>query len=380
VETKSFDVIVVGLGAMGSATAFHLARGGARVLGIDQFAPPHAMGSSHGESRIIRELYYEHPMYVPLLQRAYTLWEELARDSANPELLRITGGLFMGAEDSAVVRGIQRSAREHGLACTLLDRHTLRQRYPQFSLPETFVGVLDPRAGILDPEACVRAHLEMAQRHGATLLTGTRVLRWSEEAGGVRVETANGTFTAGRLVLAAGGWTNTLLGDRALPLTLERQTIVWFDPPGNPASYEPARFPVFLVEFSDGQLVYGFPTLKRGWKVAVHYQGEPVDSADTLDRVADERDVERVRTAAARMFPSVWHARVREAAVCLYTDSPDLRFVVGALPGFANVIVCSACSGHGFKFASVIGESLAALAGGRAPLFDLSAFGPERFA
>ena len=364
---------------MGSAAAFHLARDGARVLGIDQFAPPHTMGSSHGESRIIRELYYEHPMYVPLLQRAYTLWEALAQDSDTPDLLRTTGGLFMGAETSAVVRGVQRSAHDHGLACTVLDREALRRQFPQFSVPESFVGVYDPRAGILDPEACVRAHLTLAQRHGATVHINTRVLNWNETADGASVETASGTFNGTRLILAAGAWTNALLGDRALPLTLERQTIVWFDPPGSPANYEPERFPVFLGEFSDGQLVYGFPTLGRGWKAAVHYQGELVATADGLDHTADARDVERVRTAVARMFPSLWHARVREAAVCLYTDSPDLRVVVGALPGSTHVIVCSACSGHGFKFASVMGEALAALAMGNSPRFDFTPFDPGRF-
>lgn len=375
----TFDVIVVGLGAMGSATAYHLAARGARVLGLDRHTPPHAHGSSHGESRIIRELYYEHPLYVPLLQRAYDRWDALEQDAGVEGLLNITGGLMIGRLESELIAGVHRSAAAHGLPAIDVNRAEMRTRYPQFLVPGDAVVVLDERAGFLDPERCVQAHLTLASRHGAQLRFTEPALHWRFAGDGVEVTTARGTYSAGRIVFAAGQWASELLSAYAPKLTLERQVLLWFEPPGSSPQWEPANFPIYMAEFADGPFIYGFPKLPRGFKAAVHYQGEAFDHPDALRRAVDTADVARVRDAVARLFPWAATAPVRESAVCSYTNTPDLHFIIDFLPGDDRVLVSSPCSGHGFKFASAIGEVQAQLLLDEAVPFDLTPFRMDRF-
>ena len=370
----TYDVIVVGLGAMGSATAYHLAARGARVLGLDQHAPPHNLGSSHGESRIIREAYYEHPLYVPLVQRSYTLWERLAQDAGAPGLLTITGGLMMGHAESGLISGVRRSAEQYRLPVEVLKHSELQARYPQVMPLPGFTTLLDPRAGVLDPEACVRSHLTLAAQHGATLQMNEPVQKWSLHGDGVRVQTTRGSYDAARLVLAAGPWMKDLLGAQGPELTVERQTIVWFDPPGDRAQWSASQFPIFMCEFDDGQMIYGFPVGPRGWKAAVHYEGEPVEHVEAMRRTVEPHDIARVRSAVARLFSWVADATMLDSAVCPYTDTLDLRFVIDFLPGLPQVLVSSPCSGHGFKFASAIGEAQAELLLDGHSRFDLSPF------
>ncbi len=376
---NSFDIIVVGLGAMGSATAYHLAARGARVLGLDRYTPPHAHGSSHGESRIIRELYYEHPLYVPLLQRAYDRWDALEQDAGVDGLLNITGGLMIGRPDSALIAGVRRCAAEHGLPAVDMSRAQMRTRYPQFAVPDDAVVVLDERAGYLDPERCVQAHLKVAARHGAQLRTNEPALSWRLAGDGVEVTTARGTYTAGRIVISAGAWASELLGTHAPPLSLERQVLLWFDPPGAVAQWEPTHCPIYMAEFADGGFIYGFPKLARGLKAAVHYQGEAFNHPDALRRTSDAADEARVRSAVARLLPWAATAPVRDSAVCTYTNTPDLHFIIDFLPGDDRVLVSSPCSGHGFKFASAIGEVQAQLLLDEAVPFDLAPFRMDRF-
>jgi len=371
---SAYDVIVVGLGAMGSATAYHLAARGVRVLGIDQYEPPHDLGSSHGESRIIRQLYYEHPLYVPLVQRSYELWRRLEQDAGQPDLMRITGGLMLGGEASGLIQGVRRAAREHDLPLEDIPRSRLRERFPQFDMPPGIGAVLDPEAGFLDPERCVAAHLELAVANGAHLKTGEQVLDWTANDNGVRVRTTRGAYEAGKLVLSAGPWISELVGPRGLRFTLERQTVVWFQPPGEREPWTAERFPIFMCEFDDGQLIYGFPLLKRGWKAAVHYEGEPVADARQVRRAIEPHDVARVRNAVARLFGWVRDAPVLDSATCLYTDAKDLQFVIDFLPGLPQVLVSSPCSGHGFKFASAIGEMQAQLLLDGKAGFDVTPF------
>ena len=346
---------------MGSATAYHLAARGARVLGIDQHAPPHEFGSSHGETRIIRQIYYEHPLYVPLVQRSYELWRKLEHDAGQPNLMQINGGLMLGRENSGLIKGVRRAAREHNLPLEDIPRSRLQERFPQF-IPMSGVSALfDPQAGFLDPERCVAAHLSIAAAHGATLKIGERVLNWMPHGSGVRVRTTHATYEAGKLVLCAGPWITELVGAMGPTFHVERQTAVWFEPPGDRTMWEPARFPIFMCEFDDGQLIYGFPVGKRGWKAAVHYQGEPVTDVREVRRTIEPHDIARVRNAVARLFEWVSDAKVLDAASCLYTDTLDLRFVIDFLPGMPQVLVSSPCSGHGFKFATAIGELQAQL-------------------
>jgi sarcosine oxidase len=378
--TERFDVIVVGLGAMGSASAYHLARRGARVLGLERFAPKHAMGSWHGDSRIIRELYFEHPLYVPFVQRAYELWEALERAAGEP-LLTLNGGLMVGPREGMLIAGTLASAAEHGLAAELLTPREVRARFPAFALDDDLVAMLDPRAGFLRPEACVDAHRSLAARHGAELRFEEPLLAWEPEGGGVRVRTPAGAYTADRLLLTAGAWTASLLPDLDLSLTVERQVVFWFDPPDDDGRYGPERCPIYAWEHTSGYIGYGFPRLEAGVKAALMHQGETAAHPDAIRRTVDaQAEAEPLRAALRQMLPGVAGAPLRSHAVCLFTNTPDGHFSVGPHPGHPQVLVSTPCSGHGFKFASAIGELHADLLTGAAPRFDLAPFRLDRFA
>lgn len=353
---KRRDVIVAGLGAMGSAVCDQLANRGVSVLGLDRFAPPHERGSSHGESRIIREAYFEDPAYVPLVQRAYQCWRALERDTGRT-LLRETGGLMIGTEDGALVAGALRSAREHRLEHQLLGRDALRARFPQFELDANQVAVWEPRAGYLAPEACVAAQLERAARHGAELRTGETVESWRADGEGIEVATSRGREHARHLVLAAGAWLPGLLGGAPLALEVERVTLYWFDPASDPAAFDPARMPIWIWEHERDRYIYGFPRLERGIKIARHHEGERCTPDDPRAPVpAAEQDA--MRRLVARRLPGAAGA-LRETATCLYTNTADQHFVIDRHPACDAVTIVSACSGHGFKFASAIGELVA---------------------
>ncbi|HET7231700.1 MAG TPA: N-methyl-L-tryptophan oxidase [Longimicrobium sp.] len=375
---RNFDVIVAGLGAMGSATAYHLAARGKRVLGLDRFAPGHAMGSSHGDSRIIREMYFEHPLYVPLVQRAYERWRALERDAATP-LMTLNGGLMIGPPDGMLVGGTLRSAAEHGLPCQLLRPREVAARFPAFRLADGLVAVHDPRAGFLRPQACVDAHLALAARLGAGLRFEEPVLSWEGDGEGVRVRTAEGSYTAGSLVITAGAWARELLRDLDLPLVVERQVVFWFDPPAADNRYEPDRCPIYAWEHTPGFIGYGFPRLERGMKAALMHQGEVSAHPDAVRRTIDADEVEPVRAALTQMLPGVAGASVRERAVCLFTNTPDTDFAIGFHPAHPRVLVSSPCSGHGFKFAAAIGELHADLLTEGRSRFDLAPFRLDRF-
>ena len=371
-----FDAIIVGLGAMGSQAAAHLARRGARVLGLDRFAPPHAWGSSHGRSRIIREAYFEDPRYVPLVQRALENWRALEAETG-VRLLRTTGGLCYGPPDGSLVRGARLSAQAHDLPHELLDAAVLRARYPQFRVEDDWVGVLEPRAGMLDPERAIGTALRVAVAHGARLHLDTPVLRWRQEGDGVAVDTAMGTHRAAQLVLAGGMWMRELLPELALPLTVQRNVVYWFTPAREDAAFAPERCPVFLGEIAPGRLWYGFPDTGDGFKVGLHHHG-PVTEPHALDRTVRPEEIAALRALLGRWIP--WaNGPFREAAVCTYTTTPDEHFIIDRHPLADRVWVASPCSGHGFKFASAIGEVLADLVTGGQSRFDLSPFAIGRY-
>ncbi|HEX6750718.1 MAG TPA: N-methyl-L-tryptophan oxidase [Longimicrobium sp.] len=373
-----YDVIVAGLGTMGSASAYHLAARGRRVLGLDRFVPPHPHGSSHGDSRIIREMYFEHPLYVPLVQRAYELWRALERDAATP-LMTLHGGLMIGPRDGMLVEGTLRSAEEHGLPYELLSPREVAARFPAFGLADGLVAVFDPRAGFLRPEACVRAHLALAARAGAELRFGEPALSWEPDGDGVVVRTPHGTYAADQLLLTAGAWTPELLRGLDLPLTVERQVVFWFDPPADDGRYDPERCPIYAWEHTPGYIGYGFPRLEKGVKAALMHQGEAAAHPDDVRRAVDATEVEPLRDALRQMLPGVAAAPATESMVCLFTNTPDTDFAIGFHPEHPQVLVSSPCSGHGFKFASAIGELHADLLTGETPCIDLTPFRLDRF-
>jgi sarcosine oxidase len=357
---ERYDTIVVGLGAMGSAATFHVARRGKRVVGLEQFTLAHDRGSSHGRSRVTRQAYFENPAYVPLLRRANELWTQLQRDSGM-RLLEITGGLMLGPPDGAVVEGTLASARMHGLPHEVLEAPEVRRRFPAFSLEDGKIGVLDKVAGVLFPEDCIRAHAAAATHAGAELRWQEPVVSWNATRDSVEVKTARGTYVAANLVLCAGPWMADLLPGLGVPLGVERNVLYWFRPTSDLAMFAPDKFPVFLIEYEPGKLFYGFPTLgDEGVKVARHHTGVFCSPA-TIRREVDPDEICEARGILERHLPRV-NGDLLSATTCMYTNTPDGHFIIDRHPRHPNVILASPCSGHGFKFASVIGEVLADLA------------------
>ena len=350
----TIDSIVVGLGAHGSAAAYQLAKRGQSVIGFDRFARGHTLASFGGLSRIIRLSYYEHASYVPLLKRAWDLWRELERDSGET-LLTQTGGLYMGPPDGELVSGSLGSAQTHGLAHEVLDNAELRRRYPVFDVDPKWIGVFDAQAGWLAPERSVETHLRGAERHGAALRFAEPIERWERDGHGVRVTSSKGSYSARRLVIAAGSWLPRLLPQLATHLWVERNVLFWFEPRGQLEDF--TRLPVYIVEDTD-RFYYGFPyDPGNGLKMAGLHFGDHVDP-DAVDREPSAVDEERVRAWLRRRMPLANGER-RRAQVCMYTNSPDGHFIIDHE---GPVTYASACSGHGFKFASAVGEILADLA------------------
>ena len=372
------DVLVVGLGAMGSATLHALASRGVDVMGVDAYDPPHSLGSTHGRSRIIREAYYEHPAYVPLVRRAYAAWAQLEA-AAGVQLFLRTGGLNIGAPDSALVAGALASAERHALDVEMLTGREINLRHPAFAVPADMVGVFEPSAGMLFPEACITAFLQVARGLGADVRPNTRVTALDRCADGITASTSAGELRARRVVICAGPWTAPLLSTLgiALPLVVTRQTMHWFRPAADPSIARADRFPVALIEHDDGHIFYTMPDVGDGVKAAIHHEGAAVD-ADAVDRVVHASDTRAVEDFVARFLPGAG-AGIRESAVCLYTNTPDHDFIIDTLDGLPDVVVVSACSGHGFKFASAIGDIAARMALGDSADMDLPHFAAARF-
>lgn len=351
---RPVSVVVAGLGVMGSAVALHLARRGAKVIGFDRHAPPHPLGSSHGESRVIRQAYFEDPVYVPLVRRAQELWESLERET-NRKLLHRTGALMVGPPSSRVLGGTLRSAEEHHVPHEVLSAAEIRARFPPFAPAAGDLGVYEPRAGVLLAEPCVSALIAAAVAHGADLRMNEPMISWSAEANGVRVSTAHGEHTADFLVLALGPWLPAWTP--YLPLVVERQVMFWYRS-AEGAALGPGACPVFLWEMPDQRMFYGVPDLGAGLKVAAHHGGVEIAPSQPLDPAATEADEEPVRRFLAQHLPAAAGDRLR-STVCRYTNTPDGHFLIDRLPD-QPVWLVSPCSGHGFKFAPAVGESVAA--------------------
>lgn len=373
--SKSWEVAVVGLGAMGSAALYHLARRGVRVVGFDRFAPPHTLGSTHGLSRIIREAYYEHPVYVPLVQRAYQLWADLERQVGRVLFVQ-TGGLMIGPRDGTLVAGARRSAREHSLEHEELSAREVQSRFPGFSVPDEMVGLFEPRAGVLNPEACVESHLRLAASAGAEIHLAEPVSAWRSRTGNaITLETPNGRYDVGRVVLCAGAWTPALLREGDLPVWIERQVMHWFAPQADAELFAPARCPIAMIEYAPDRFFYTLPDSGSGVKAAIHHEGARVDP-DTVNRAILDEERERVLELLRQYLPRA-AGRHRQSATCLYTNTPDGHFFIAPYPPDERLLVVSACSGHGFKFSSAVGEAIADLCSGQ-PRSDLAPFGPGR--
>ena len=356
---RRYDAIVLGVGGMGSAACYHLARRGRRVLGLERFDVPHAMGSSHGVNRIIRLAYYEDPRYVPLLRRAYELWRQLEAEFGE-RLLHITGSIDASEADGEVFAGSLRSCQIHDLPHEVLTSPELTRRFPGFRLPEGHLALFQPDGGFLLSERCIVAHVVAAQAAGAEIRARERVLDWEAVGDGVRVVTDRGSYQAARLVVCAGAWIGALVPELAALARPERQVLAWFQPTRTD-QFVPARFPVFNLTVPEGRY-YGFPVFGvPGFKVGrYHHRGEQVDP-DATNREPEPADEDLLHAFTARYFPEA-AGPTMALKTCLFTNTPDEHFVLDHHPIHPQVILASPCSGHGFKFCSVIGEILADLA------------------
>jgi sarcosine oxidase len=374
-----YDVIVLGLGAMGSAAAQHLAERGRRVLGIEQFTSPHDRGSSHGGSRMIRHAYFESPAYIPLVLRAYELWRKLESDTSR-RLLHITGGMNIGSGTGELVKRTIAASRQHSIPFEVLEGRAIAARFPGVSPLAGDVAVHETNAGYLYPEECIRAQLARALHAGAELRFEESAIAWSADADRVEVRTAKGTYSAAHLVIAAGPWANQALNG-VVPLRVTRQVMAWIQPRTGVMPFLPDRFPVFLLEDAGGGAHgYGFPAIdgpEGGMKAAIH-GSEDVCMPDTVDREIHELDLRRIVEQLRVRIPAL-DGKVLRAQTCMYTMSPDEHFVIGAHPQFASCSIACGFSGHGFKFASVVGEILADLATNGSTAHPIGLFSPIRF-
>lgn len=374
---KTYDIIVLGLGGMGTAAACELARRGRRVLGIEQFDVGHDRGSSHGETRIIRQAYYEHPAYVPLLRRAYERWYELEQQGGQ-RLLVECGVLSVGPPESEVVAGVLASAAAHRLPVEEYRGAELTQRFSQFEVEPTWRGVLERDAGLLFVERCVEAHAEQARRHGAELHEREEVLGWRADERHVEVVTKRERYAAERLVITAGAWATRLLADIGVPFSVMRQVAMWFDV-WRPADFRRDRFPCFCADTPAG-FFYGFPMLDPlGIKVARHYGADELHDPTAVDWQVHPADEAPLRRFLQAHLPGV-EGEATRSSVCMYTLTPDRHFVIDLHPRHANVAVAGGFSGHGFKFASVVGEILADLCEQASTELPIEMFCAGRFA
>jgi sarcosine oxidase len=381
VRVPAYDVIVVGLGGMGSAAACRLAGRGLRVLGLDRHRPVHDQGSSHGGSRITRQAYFEDPAYVPLLLRAAELWPEIEAASGRT-IVHWTGGVMVGRADSRTVAGSLRSAREWDLPHELLDAAAIRRRFPTMTPEPDEVALYERGAGLVIPEESVAAHLGLAARAGAELHHEEPVTGWRAEAGGgVRVTTGHAAYTAGQLVICPGAWAPGLLAGLGVRFGIERQVQFWFAPAAGAGPFRAGRHPVYIWEAAGGRQFYGFPSFgdpAEGVKVAF-FRGGAACTPETIDRTVHADEVEAMRAFIAPRMPDL-PATFLRAVTCMYTNTPDEHFVIARHPAHEQVVVACGFSGHGFKFVPVVGEIIADLVADGTTAHPIGLFDPARLA
>lgn len=388
-NVQSFDVAIIGLGAMGSAAAHQLAKRGAKVLGIDRFTPPHDRGSSHGETRITRQAIGEGKEYVPLVLRSNELFREIERETGQ-KLLEQTGGLVLADLENesgqhgvpGFLRSTINAAETFGIEHVVLSTAELKKRFPQFNVHKE-TGYYEPGAGFLYPERCIDAQLQLAKRHGADVHTNEPVLSYEAHSGDDRVtiRTANGTYEAEKLIMAAGPWMKTFLPEHASDLKIFRQVLFWFDVEGPIEPYQPPQFPIFVwTAGKDIDQLYGFPAIEGsagGVKVATEQYGTSIDDPDKMIREIAEEEIRRMQKHVVQFLPGL-SGKCVKAKACPYTVTPDARFIIDYHPIHQNIIVASPCSGHGFKHSAAIGEALCQMALDGKTALDISSFSLKR--
>lgn len=360
-NTETFDAIVIGTGGVGSAAMYHLAKSGVRVLGLDRFPTAHDKGSSHGESRVIRKSYFEHPNYVPLVQQSWRLWEDLQQE-ANRQLLQPTGVIYFGAEDGVVMSGLRQSSEQHGLSLERLSSTEAASRYPQFVGPPNTTALYEADAGVLLVEEAIRTQIQLAVAAGATHQTGDPVVRWSANSNSVTVETQQHRYEADRLIVTAGAWSAELLSSLNIPLQVIRKHQHWYST--NDQQFDRNHgCPAFFFEHQDAYF-YGVPQIDgSGVKVCEHSGGTVVDDPLNDHGLPQQPCIDRLEKLVRECMPTVT-TECQRHETCFYTMTPDEHFIIDRHPELANVCFAAGLSGHGFKFGPVLGRTLAQLAAG----------------
>ncbi len=364
--SNHFDVIVIGVGSMGSATCYYLARNGCRVLGLEQFGIVHEHGSHFGQSRIIRKAYFEHADYVPLLQRAYENWEDL-EEKTGTSLYYRTGVVYFGPRNSLTLNGIRTSAATHNVDITEFSHPESRKQFRAFDIPDHFETLFEPDAGFVTPERTIRALAEQAQNHHAVIHADEKVLEWNDDGSTITVKTDRDTYHCNKIVFTSGSWTSKLVPELSGDLKVTRQVLAWINP-ANPTTVSLGNFPCWFVDDPTYGIFYGFPVLPfegfggpLGLKLACHSPG-PATDPDRVDRHVGDEERAKIEYALGKYLPGCGKEFIT-LKTCLYTHSPDDNFVIDFLPGHGNrVVIACGFSGHGFKFVPVIGEILADLA------------------
>jgi len=356
---EKYDIAVLGVGGMGSATLYTLAKRGLNVCGIEQFGVAHDRGSSHGETRLIRKAYFEHPDYIPLLNRAYDLWHEFEKKAG--EKLFVENGLIVaGKPDSEVIKGLDLCYEKHNLPHEKLTVNEARKRFPQFHLPEDFIIYFDPIAGFLYVEKSVEKFAELGQKNGATLYTNEKVLTWQANKNHISITTDRRKIAAGKLIITSGAWANREMLSLGIDFDIWRKVLFWYDSP-EIANYKLDGFPNFYVELDFGSF-YGFPAVNEmGLKIGEHEIPGISSLPDEVRRTLQPSDEPVILQFIEKVFPRFQPVRTN-FTVCMYTITPDFNFILDVHPEYENVIIGAGFSGHGFKFAPVIGEILADLA------------------
>jgi sarcosine oxidase len=381
---KEYDVVVVGLGIMGTSALFHAARSGAKVLGIEAFGQAHRYGSSYGETRIFRRAYWEGEKYLPLLNRAHDLWMEL-QEMANEQLIVRTGGIFIGPQATGMVAGSRRTAEAGAVPHEVLDAAQIRKRFPAFRVADHMEGIYEPGAAVIMAEKSRMCMMNLAIESGAEIHF-EKLVQGIKDSGvsGLLVETADGEqFRAGSVVVTTGPWiARDLLPELGRHISSNKVPIYWFDVrSGKERDFAKSSFPAFLYEHPSGSLLYGIPnqvSAERGVKIGFHNQQQAISDPDILDRSVDGLHLQEISQFVELLFPGLNPDPISSRS-CFYTMSSDESFLIGASKKTPNIFYASACSGHGFKFGTAIGESLSLLAQGKEPPTDLTAFGASRF-
>ena len=374
-ENKT-DVIIIGLGAMGSASSLFLAKKGINTIGFDTYKPPHTLGSSHGHSRVIREAYHEGASYVPIVQRAYKLWSDLNKKSKKQLLLEY-GGLILGNNGDHIKKA-NTSAEKYNIPITKFSKKQIIEKFPVLNPPEDFLGLYENRSGAVFPDRSIEFILSEAQKLGSVHNYDEKVINWKKIDNYYQVTTDKGQYFSEKIIFSSGGWIKNLIPKLNLPIKVERQVLFWFKPKNNEEKFNYKYLPNTGWDLDNGLEFYTQPNIENyGFKVAMHHNGEYI-KPHNLNRKSNNNDLNYVRNFLEEFIPDA-NGVLLNSTVCIYTDTPDLDFIIDFYPNDENIVICSPCSGHGFKFTPAIGEICSDLISDKSSHFDLREFSLERF-